>query len=103
MIYLYVGLGMAMLLPIMVGVQMAVSVPELEQGELSFQREGGKILRDWEDQLCLKADPNAACNNARTPKAMLYVHLQLAMRINSALFQINRLKNVCRSTGLTND
>lgn len=59
---------MAMLLPIMVGVQMAVSVPELEQGELSFQREGGKILRDWEDQLCLKADPNAACNNARTPK-----------------------------------
>jgi len=59
---------MAMLLPIMVGLQMAVSVSELEQGELSSQREGGKILRDWEDQLCLKADPNAACNNAPRPK-----------------------------------
>jgi hypothetical protein len=68
LIYLYVGLGMAMLLPIMVGLQTAVSVTELEQGEFSFQREGGKILRDWEDRLCLKADPNAACNNAPRPK-----------------------------------
>ena len=51
MIYLYVGLGMAMLLPIMVGLQTAVSVSELEQGEVSFQLASGKTMRDWESQL----------------------------------------------------
>jgi len=55
LIYLYVGLGMAMLLPIMVGLQTAVSVSELEQGERSFQSLGGKILLDWEGEHVLKS------------------------------------------------
>lgn len=55
MIYLYVGLGMAMLLPIMVGLQTAVSVAELEQGEVSFQMASGKTLRDWQAELALKS------------------------------------------------
>jgi hypothetical protein len=55
LIYLYVGLGMAMLLPIMVGLQTAVSVSELEQGEVSFQALGGKTLRDWEDEHVLNS------------------------------------------------
>ena len=37
MIYLYAGLGMAMLLPILVGLQSAVNVAELEQGELAIR------------------------------------------------------------------
>jgi len=55
LIYLYVGLGMAMLLPIMVGLQTAVSVSELEQGEVAFQSLGSKILLDWEDELVSKS------------------------------------------------
>ncbi len=43
-----------MMLPIMVGLQMAVSVTELEQGELAFQASSGNTLRDWEAQLALK-------------------------------------------------
>ncbi len=60
MIYLYVGLGMAMLLPIMVGLQTAVSVSELEQGERSFQLASGKTLRDWEAELKLKSTASLA-------------------------------------------
>ena len=37
MIYLYAGLGMAMMLPILVGLQSAIFVAELEQGELAMQ------------------------------------------------------------------
>jgi len=44
-----------MLLPIMVGLQTAVSVSELEQGERSFQSLGGNVLLDWEDEHVLKA------------------------------------------------
>jgi len=60
LIYLYVGLGMAMLLPIMVGLQTAVSVSELEQGERSFQLASGQTLRDWEKQLDLKSASSLA-------------------------------------------
>ena len=60
MIYLYVGLGMAMLLPIMAGLQTAVSVSELEQGERSFQLASGKTLRDWEAELDLKGAASLA-------------------------------------------
>ncbi len=60
MIYLYVGLGMAMLLPIMVGLQTAVSVSELEQGERSFQLASGKTLMDWEAELELKSTVSLA-------------------------------------------
>lgn len=55
MIYLYVGLGMAMLLPIMVGLQTAVSVSELQQGEVSFQRASDRTLLDWNAELELKS------------------------------------------------
>ena len=48
MIYLYAGLGMAMLLPILVGLQSAVYVAELEQGELAMQNSTRKILTEWE-------------------------------------------------------
>ena len=48
MIYLYAGLGMAMLLPILVGLQSAVYVAELEQGELAMQNSTSKILTEWE-------------------------------------------------------
>ena len=51
---------MAMLLPIMVGLQMAVSVSELEQGEFSFQSASGKIFRDWNAQLDLKSPSSLA-------------------------------------------
>jgi len=60
LIYLYVGLGMAMLLPIMVGLQTAVSVSELEQGERSFQFSSGKALQDWEGELDLKSAASLA-------------------------------------------
>ena len=56
MIYLYVGLGMAMLLPIMVGLQVAVSVSELEIQEISFQSENGEIMRRWQEQLDKKTN-----------------------------------------------
>jgi len=39
---------MAMMLPIMVGLQMAISVAELEQGELEMQNTDGKVLTDWD-------------------------------------------------------
>lgn len=54
MIYLYAGLGMAMLLPILVGLQTAVSVAELEQGELAMQAGDGKVLEDWRLRLSEK-------------------------------------------------
>lgn len=47
MIYLYAGLGMAMMLPILVGLQSAIFVAELEQGELAMQDLGGKVEADW--------------------------------------------------------
>ena len=47
MIYLYAGLGMAMLLPILVGLQSAVYVAELEQGELAMQNSTRKIVTEW--------------------------------------------------------
>ena len=48
MIYLYAGLGMAMLLPILVGLQSAVNVAELEQGELAMQNSTSTIATEWE-------------------------------------------------------
>lgn len=48
MIYLYAGLGMAMLLPILVGLQSAVYVAELEQGELAMQNSSRTIALEWE-------------------------------------------------------
>lgn len=45
MIYLYAGLGMAMMLPILVGLQMAISVSQLEQGERSISDLGGVQMR----------------------------------------------------------
>ena len=48
MIYLYAGLGMAMLLPILVGLQSAVYVAELEQGELAMQNSSRIIALEWE-------------------------------------------------------
>ena len=48
MIYLYAGLGMAMLLPILVGLQSAVYVAELEQGELAMQNSSRIIAMEWE-------------------------------------------------------
>ena len=45
---------MAMLLPIMVGLQVAVSVSELELQEISFQSENGEIMRRWQEQLDMK-------------------------------------------------
>jgi len=51
---------MAMLLPIMVGLQTAVFVSELEQGERSFQDDSGKTQRDWEDELDLKGAESLA-------------------------------------------
>ncbi len=51
---------MAMLLPIMVGLQTAVSVSELERGEVSFQLAGGRTLRDWQTQLELKSTASLA-------------------------------------------
>lgn len=74
MIYLYAGLGMAMLLPILVGLQTAVSVAELEQGELAMQAGDGKVLKDWrlrlsekneflQRQLDLFPKPEVGCSN----------------------------------------
>ena len=54
MIYLYAGLGMAMLLPILVGLQTAVSVAELEQGELAMQAGDGKVIRDFRERQQVK-------------------------------------------------
>ncbi len=54
MIYLYAGLGMAMLLPILVGLQTAVAVAELEQGELAMQVGDGKVFKDWRLRLSEK-------------------------------------------------
>ena len=51
---------MAMLLPIMVGLQTAVSVSELEQGERSFQLASGKTLRNWEAELQAKSNTSLA-------------------------------------------
>lgn len=48
MIYLYAGLGMAMLLPILVGLQSAVYVAELEQGELAMQNSASTIAKELE-------------------------------------------------------
>jgi hypothetical protein len=45
---------MAMMLPIMVGLQMAVSVAELEQGELAMQNLDGKVYADWSDRQGIK-------------------------------------------------
>ena len=56
MIYLYAGLGMAMLLPILVGLQSAVYVAELEQGELAMQNLNSKFLKDWEERQLSKKD-----------------------------------------------
>jgi len=56
LIYLYVGLGMAMLLPIMVGLQTLVSVSELEVGEDAMQSTTGKIMTDWNLRLEQKTD-----------------------------------------------
>ena len=56
MIYLYAGLGMAMLLPILVGLQSAVNVAELEQGELAMQNLNSKFLKDWEERQLSKKD-----------------------------------------------
>jgi len=50
LIYLYAGLVMAMLLPILVGLQTAVSVAELEQGELAMQEGDGKVIRDFRER-----------------------------------------------------
>lgn len=45
-----------MLLPIMVGLQMAVSVSELEAGEDAMQAQSGKIMTDWNLRLDQKTD-----------------------------------------------
>jgi len=45
-----------MLLPMMVGLQMAVSVSELERGEDAGQYPGGRILTDWNLRLDQKTD-----------------------------------------------
>ncbi len=44
-----------MMLPIMLGLQTAVSVSELEQGQTSFQMSSGKTLKDWNDRLEFKS------------------------------------------------
>lgn len=56
MIYLYAGLGMAMMLPILVGLQSAIFVAELEQGELAMQDSGGKVEDDWKKRQKEKKD-----------------------------------------------
>lgn len=45
---------MAMMLPIMVGLQMAISVSELEQGELAMQDSDGKVYAEWTKRQDLK-------------------------------------------------
>lgn len=49
MIYLYAGLGIAMLLPIMAGLQMAISVSQLEQSDFHLSDAGG-VTKRWEDK-----------------------------------------------------
>ena len=56
MIYLYAGLGMAMLLPILVGLQSAVYVAELEQGELAMQNSASTIATEWESNRTRKKE-----------------------------------------------
>ena len=51
MIYLYVGLGMVMMLPIMVGLQVAISVSESATTENLFQQIGGKTYVEWTRRL----------------------------------------------------
>jgi len=47
---------MAMLLPILVGLQSAVNVAELEQGELAMQNLNKNIFTDWEQRQQTKKD-----------------------------------------------
>ena len=70
MIYLYAGLGMAMLLPILVGLQSAVYVAELEQGELAMQNSTRKTqdhiknFRDDQLEIFMSSDPDNCLENA---------------------------------------
>ena len=47
---------MAMLLPILVGLQLAVNVAELEQGELAMQNLTRKIATEWESNRTRKKE-----------------------------------------------
>ena len=45
---------MVMMLPIMIGLQVAISVSELELNENTFQQVGGKTYTEWTRRLDLK-------------------------------------------------
>ncbi len=58
MIYLYIGLGLAMLLPIMVGLQTAVSVSELERGDYAVLNDPeSKPVKALQDRMEWSGEP----------------------------------------------
>jgi hypothetical protein len=54
LLFLYAGLGLAMLLPIMVGLQAAIFVSESEPRESLIQGGDGKVFAKWNSDLDFK-------------------------------------------------
>lgn len=68
MIYLYAGLGLVMLVPIVLGLQATIAVAELERAETAAQGADGTLTRAWQQNLQQKTSTALAQPGAVVPE-----------------------------------